>query len=358
MAPYPWRVFWAPILQLLSDGDILFQKLRIISFSFLFLFSLFLPGCGGSEETKDPGRNLTASSKNDIPMSVASESPSSGDNSGDRAAPARTTIHTPLLPEASGTLIYENEVAFLDASQASRGYILLDYKGSAQKIKLQIKLPDGTVYSYPLKQGRMRSFPLPGGSGTYQISVLEHAYDDLYALSFSQEITAALEDEFLPFLYPNQFSWYDASSGAVLHGISLSEQSSSDSEYLEQVYLWVTKNISYDNEKAASIASDYVPDVDETLSSGKGICFDYAALMVAMLRSQNIPTKLEVGYSGQVYHAWISVYMEEHGWLDNVIEFNGNTWTLLDPTLAANNDKDAVSEYIGDGSNYTVKYHY
>lgn len=98
--------------------------------------------------------------------------------------------------------------------------------------------------------------------------------------------------------------------------------------------------------------------MDETLSTKKGICFDYASLMVAMLRSQNIPTKLEVGYSGQVYHAWISVYLTELGWIDGIIKFDGKSWTLLDPTLASNNDKKAVGKYVGDSSNYTVKYLY
>ena len=98
--------------------------------------------------------------------------------------------------------------------------------------------------------------------------------------------------------------------------------------------------------------------MDDTLASGTGICFDYAALMTAMLRSQNIPTKLEVGYSGDTYHAWISTYVDDKGWIDNIIEFDGKSWQLLDPTLAASNDKEAVKEYIGDGSNYIVKYTY
>ncbi len=98
--------------------------------------------------------------------------------------------------------------------------------------------------------------------------------------------------------------------------------------------------------------------MDETLASGTGICFDYAAVMSAMLRSQRIPTKLEVGYSGEAYHAWISTYIADIGWIDKIIEFNGNTWTLMDPTLAASNDRSAVGKYIGDGSNYVVKYSY
>ena len=59
----------------------------------------------------------------------------------------------------------------------------------------------------------------------------------------------------------------------------------------------------------------------KTLRTGRGICFDYASLTAAMLRSQNIPARLEIGYSGDVYHAWISVYTEETGWIDRLIEF-------------------------------------
>lgn len=54
-----------------------------------------------------------------------------------------------------------------------------------------------------------------------------------------------------------------------------------------------------------------------------------------MLRSQGIPTKLEVGYVGEVYHAWISCYVDETGWVDNIIEFDGKDWSLLDPSLGA-----------------------
>ena len=80
--------------------------------------------------------------------------------------------------------------------------------------------------------------------------------------------------------------------------------------------------------------------------------------MTAMLRTQRIPTRLEVGYSGEIYHAWISCYLTEKGWVDNVIEFDGKNWSLMDPTLASNNGKGSVKKYVGDGSNYTVKYTY
>ena len=83
------------------------------------------------------------------------------------------------------------------------------------------------------------------------------------------------------------------------------------------------------------------------------------ALMTAMLRSQEIPCKLVVGYAGSTYHAWISVWTEENGWIDGAIFFNGKTWQRMDPTFASSaNSSEAILKYIGDGSNYTAKYFY
>ena len=127
---------------------------------------------------------------------------------------------------------------------------------------------------------------------------------------------------------------------------------------VSNIYHYIIQNISYDTNKAETVTYGYTPDIDDTLATGKGICFDYAALMTAMLRTQHIPTRLEVGYSGEAYHAWISTYIKDIGWIDNIIEFDGNEWKLMDPTLAAENSEEAAEKYIGDGSNYTVKYYY
>ena len=88
----------------------------------------------------------------------------------------------------------------------------------------------------------------------------------------------------------------------------------------------------------------YLPDPDETLETGKGICFDYAALMVTMLRSQRIPARLEIGYAGTVYHAWISAYVDDIGWVDGIIQFTNNTWTMMDPTFASSGKGDKEIE--------------
>lgn len=282
----------------------------------------------------------------------------SGSASKNHTDERRETFTGYLSPTASGTVTYDGGIASVDASNTSEGYVMVRYAGAAQKVKLQITAPDGTVYSYNLRAGDYETFPLSSGSGAYKVTVLEHVQDNMYAVAFSTDIAAEIGDEFKPFLYPNQYVWFTPQNKAVALGIEISGNSSNDLDYVEQVYRYVIENIEYDDELAANVEADYLPVIDNTLDTGKGICFDYASLMAAMLRSQNIPTKLVVGYSGDAYHAWISVYLKEIGWVNDIIEFDGTSWSLMDPTLAANNSNSSVKDYIGDGSNYTVKYSY
>ena len=270
---------------------------------------------------------------------------------------SRATLTKVLAPEASGTTVYGGGNVSIDASHTEDGYIMVKYSGGADKIKIQIS-KSGEIYTYTCKSHDYETFPLTEGSGSYKVEVLENVGGNLYTLAMSKKISANVKDEFSPFLYPNQYVWFTADSKAVAKARELSDKSGSDLDYVEQVYKYVIKHIKYDNAKAANVSTDYVPNIDETLDSGKGICFDYASLMSSMLRSQGVPTKLVVGYSGTAYHAWISVWLEETGWVDNIIEFDGKEWSLMDPTLASNNSSKSVKKYIGDGSNYVVKYNY
>lgn len=264
-----------------------------------------------------------------------------------------------LIPSADGVVTFQTNVSSIDASNSSKGYIMASYSGTNEKVKLQITGPDGNCYTYLISdRGSYNVFPLTAGDGNYALQILENISGDSYMICQEASIDVTLEDEFQPFLYPNQYVNFTSESAIVAKSEELATDTWTDLEVVENIYNFVTENISYDTEKAESISYGYLPSVDETLSSGKGICFDYAALMSAMLRVQKIPTKLQVGYSGDAYHAWISTYVDDAGWVDNIIQFDGKSWQLMDPTLAASNDKSSVKEYVGDGSNYIVKYSY
>ena len=308
------------------------MKYRLhLSYLLIAIFCLLLGGCSGS--------------------SSASRKEHSG--------PPRDSTPKVLTPSADGVTVYQNDFASIDASNTSQGYVMVKYNGANEKVKLQITCPDQSCYTYLISdRGAYDTFPLTAGNGSYTLQVLENVAGDTYTVSLTQSINVSIEDEFLPFLYPNQYVNFHADSQAVSKGSDLAKDTYSDLDVVQNIYNYVIKNISYDTEKAQNVSYGYVPDVDDTLSSKKGICFDYAALMTSMLRSQNIPTKLEVGYSGDAYHAWISTYIDDKGWVDDIIQFDWDTWQIMDPTLAATNDSAAVKKYVGDGSHYVVKYTY
>ena len=101
-------------------------------------FALLISGCGksgsagGGKDINDPGHPRTSS------LNV-------------------------LVPDPAGTTVYGNDFAAVDASNTSEGYVMVQYKGTSTKVKLQITTPDATVYSYSLSIGDYATFPLSGG---------------------------------------------------------------------------------------------------------------------------------------------------------------------------------------------------
>lgn len=275
--------------------------------------------------------------------------------------PAAVRDNTPTVYStvAAGTVVLGNSSASIDASNTDKGYVMVNYTGSNNKVKMQLTIDGGTTYTYNLSGRGYEAFPLSAGSGTYTLNVYENVSGDQYAHLCGERISVQLGSSLSPFLYPNQYADFSQNSSTVQLGAKLAEGATNDLQVVENVYQWVIGNITYDFDKAgkasAGTMAGYLPSVDNIVSSKTGICFDYAAVMVAMLRSQRIPTKLVVGYAGQIYHAWISVYITDVGWVNDVIRFDGSNWVRMDPTFASsgNSSKDIMS-YIGNGSNYNA----
>lgn len=262
-----------------------------------------------------------------------------------------------LVPVPGDSALYGNKVVTIDASNAAEGYLMVNYKGNNSKVKLQLTGSNQITYTYTLPKG-YTCLPLTSDSGTYRATVYENISEDQYATAFADDFEVTIKNKLGPYLYPNEYVNFSKDSKAVAQAVKLAEGASCDLDVVASVYEYVTANITYDHEKAATVDSGYLPSVDKILSEKKGICFDYAAVMAAMLRSQRIPTRLEVGYAGDAYHAWVSTYIKDSGWINGIIKFDGKDWTLMDPTFAANSSEKALKNFIGDGSNYVTKYVY
>ena len=270
-------------------------------------------------------------------------------------------ISTVLKLSHPGSSAHKNSSAVIDYSNTADGYVMAAWTaGGSAKLKVLVKGPSGVQYQYNLRtDGTYEAFPLSDGSGSYTVGIYKNVSGTQYAAVLSGTVDAKLTDEFAPFLRPNQYVNFTEDSSAVAKGAELCQGVTDNLEKVEKIYDYVVNNLTYDTAKAKSVQSGYLPDVDAVMASGKGICFDYAALMAAMLRSQEVPCKLVVGYTGDVYHAWINVWSETDGWVEGLIYFDGKVWKLMDPTFASSsNQSKSIMEYIGNGANYKAKYLY
>ncbi len=301
----------------------------------------------------------TAAASSDVTQAVTTASASAIEITAPEKPPEKVVIPEIKMPDSPGTQTASENNAEIDYSNASEGYISAVYNGPSKAAKVRIEC-DGVQYNHDLSTGGKREyFPLMG-SGAYKVSVYEQFSGKKYALLVSAEFSAVLTSPTGMYLYPNKYVDFNAGSDCVRKAAELCAGASGDVERIAAIFTYITDNVTYDKQLAATVQSGYVPDPDSTLSSGKGICYDYASLFAAMCRSQGIPARLVTGYAEpDIYHAWNEVYTDETGWITPELFLKNKGYNIADATFyAGNSDKEKISEYIADSSNYSAIYRY
>lgn len=273
---------------------------------------------------------------------------------------ATVSAKTVIYPtEATGEMTEDNDKCVIDYSNCADGYVVVQYKDNTTKtVKAQVKKGSRT-YTYTLRKQSDEVLPLSEGNGTYKITMYEQVQGNQYATLASVSVPVSLSSKFAPFLRPNQYVNFDASTKYVKKAASLTKKCKTDLDKVKKIYNYVIKNMKYDNKKAKTVQTGYLPNLDSLYKTKKGICFDYAATMTAMLRSQGVPTKLVIGYTGKTYHAWINVYSKKKGWITGAIYINGKKWKLMDPTFASTGKSSkSIMKYIENKKNYKAQYSY
>lgn len=311
-----------------------------------------------SETTFPPETQTTAESSETAACDIRSETVtfSSAKTSSAEEKPVKVTVPQIATGNFTGAKTLENDIASVDISDAASGVVQVSYKGSCSNVKVRITMGDN-VYDYGLSGSAV--YPLQSGSGEYNVKVLENISGKTYAIALDESFSAEVSD-FSPYLLPTQYISFSQSDNCVKKAAELCAGCDSDAEKIAAIFKYVTDNISYDKQLAASVKSGYIPDPDSTLAKGTGICFDYASLFAAMCRSQSIPTKLVMGYvQGNMYHAWNEVYTKETGWVTLDLFIEKSKWNLLDPTFYASADnKSDAAEYMSDKDGYSAVYYY
>lgn len=323
----------------------------------LLILAALLCGCKKTEKTAAATVPVSAAAEAET-LALPAETEAVAAEAAALAQLPEPAVSVLLQPAASGEQEVRCDGAVIDYSHTGDGYVMARCDGAAGKrLKVLMKGP-GTTYSYNLPPERWTVFPLSDGNGSYQVGIYENTTGTKYAAVLAAEMEVTLADEFAPFLRPNQYVDYTDAPRTLEQAAALCAGIGQPLDKVAAVYDFVVGNLSYDQEKARSVQSGYLPVLDEVLEEKKGICFDYAALMSAMLRSQQIPCKLVVGYAGSTYHAWISVWTEETGWVDGAIFFDGHAWKRMDPTFASSGERSSeIMAFIETGT-YTAKYLY
>lgn len=285
---------------------------------------------GGSQPTGNPG----------------------GGSAEDAAAPIATDSVYASFDDGAAVSV---GAARVDTSQVAQGYLGVKISDAGT---FKVRLEKDETYTYDLSSdGTPNYYPLQMGDGTYRLTVYRNVTGNKYSTEGTKNIDVKLDNEFQPFMHPNVFSSYGERSAAVAQAQSLCAGLSTDTEKVSVIYQWLSKTIQYDYDFAKNPGDGYVPDPDRTLSTKKGICFDYASLAAAMIRSQQIPCKLITGYvqPNDIYHSWNMVYLQDKGWITTSIQASVDEWGRIDVTFEATSGD---AQFVGNGSNYTTRYTY
>jgi transglutaminase-like putative cysteine protease len=190
--------------------------------------------------------------------------------------------------------------------------------GGDARIKTRVQ-KETTNYDYDLfGRSSFEYFPMQLGNGDYAVTIFENVADNRYRVAEKQVFNSVVKNLLDVFRNSIQTVHWNRSMKTILKAAALCTNLKTESEKIQAIYQFVTKNIQYDYTKIKTLQSTYVPDIDKILAAGKGICYDYSAVFAAMLRSQGIPAKLVKGYTDNVkeYHAWNEVYLSgEKRWI-------------------------------------------
>jgi len=131
-----------------------------------------------------------------------------------------------------------------------------------------------------------------------------------------------LPGEVLPYLYPSRFCESDllapvalAQFGGLWQGYSR----------VEAICAWVNSHVKFTSGSSCSTTT-----ASQTLASGRGVCRDFAHLMIAMCRAVNVPARFVTGFDYGAdpalgppdFHAYVEAYL-------------GGRWYIFDPSGTA-----------------------
>lgn len=236
----------------------------------------------------------------------------------------------------------------IDASEAGSGIVKVQHDPTKTLVEKVMISKDNQNYYYSVLENNR--FPLQLGDGAYTVSLLQYAGDNKYRMVENKVVNVTATQPLAVFVQPIQTIYWNDTMNPIVKANELTKDLTSDREKVTAIYNYVTQLVQYDYAKANVVSSDYIPSIEATWNEKQGICYDYASLFAAMLRSQGIPTKLVMGRKSDIpqYHAWNEVYLKET-----------NEWVTIDTTYDSIMLKGTKKpSMIKDKAEYTIEKQY
>lgn len=234
----------------------------------------------------------------------------------------------------------------LDTSKLDQGVIGINYEVPKDGKYLVYITKGSDKISYPYTYtGATSYFPLQFGDGSYSIGVMKQLEGTRYIYVFIKTALLDLKDPIILYTQSIQNINFNSDMSAIKFATKYVTDSSTNRQKLFSFSDYLISRMTYDFSKIPTLTSSYVPNIEDTFTTEKGICYDYSSLLAAFLRSQGVPTKLVKGYSKHVegYHAW------------NEIFINGR-WLIVDTTV--DNTLGLSTLKIRNRNDYTKTYEY
>ncbi len=227
---------------------------------------------------------------------IIAESVPLGVGSGSAAAPQapETGDENNDYPVAVTTNVSDSGILSVDIDTQNTG-----------RMKLKVTKDGQTMY-YDVADDHHADVPLQMGGGSYTVKVFRHIKDSDYQAVYTEDFSFSPKNETDVFLVSSDIVNFGESRSVKDITQTVVDGTTEDREIVSRIATYVIETYRYDGQKADTLTTDYVPDIDTIMNEKSGICYDFAAVTASMLRTAGIPTKLVMGRrsDSDLYHAW------------------------------------------------------
>lgn len=209
-------------------------------------------------------------------------------------------------------------------SDNKNGTFTVKYANSSNtKIAITVnKSGADTQYQYIVQTKNVNAIiPMTLGNGTYTVSVLKNIEGNRYSTLSSAQISLKLKDYKSSYLTSNEMIKWSKKNAVIKRANKIAKKYKGQLNKVKGIYKYLVTNYHYDYNKFSKNSSGnlgyYMPNINTTYKTKKGICYDISALTASMLRSIGVQTKMITGYpsnkyfDGRSYHAWNQFYSKD-----------------------------------------------